>query len=904
MRTETAGLAILTALMFIGTLLVFAPYASACNTSNISVSNGTSFTLVYGPDGNNGDSTRYVDYPTTTDVERGGTHYFKFKISFSPGCGSNYECMFKTHYKPDGWTVRIKDNTTGVGKAVGTDIDGVVMGSVTTSKEGFSGTVTYFCDVIVTVSDSAPLGTTGNYVQIEVYSEDTACNDEDHIYVKLKFQVVEPHDPPKLTVSSPTPDQEFSQTVDIAWTATDTETPAEDIKIAILYKLRTAEEWTTGASGLENTGSYSWDCSDLEDGDYYLKVKAFDTGYPRKFAQKDIPIIINNPNRPSVEITSPSPEGSEVFKEFMYINWTATDEEEDDSNLLIDLYYRYEGVIEWFLIAEDEPNDGTYLLELSPENFTDRPDYRFKVTAEDSDGMIGECTSTYKHTINNLDGPVILKLYPTGGQTFSGKMVIYWQAEDPDGDDLTITIELSKDAGETWMVLTDEMSNCGTCSYPVQTTDYPDGEQYMIRLSASDGTASGYKMSECFTIFNNDLPTIVITSPKEGTPLSGETQIAWESNDMESANEDMTVNVYYKLGFSSWLFILTDSPDVGYCEWNTLAFEDGMYAIKVEVFDEHGGSCMSEVVEGIELFNPDAPELDVERPIDGQTLTGMIAVQWSVVDPDEGDEVTLSAYYSSDGEVWTKIDEGITGNGYTWDTNTVPDGEYDLKIVASDGMLETEYIIYGLTVKNYINHSPTATIDYPNLLDFLSGVATIRWTAEDENIEDVLTVTLYWSKDLTNYYDIAAAIGNTGSYDWDTTLLDDGEYTLKLTVKDGMGGEISVISERFRIKNNDDIVDPTDDDDDSMDKGGSDKGKSSNTLILAAVIIAGVVLLLLIVMGVLLFLRAKKASDENDPLKQPLPGMNAPALQQGSTTTQLPPPSMYQRPPGLPPTQP
>jgi hypothetical protein len=199
----------------------------------------------------------------------------------------------------------------------------------------------------------------------------------------------------------------------------------------------------------------------------------------------------------------------------------------------------------------------------------------------------------------------------------------------------------------------------------------------------------------------------------------------------------MIVDVYYRLGFSSWLFILSDTVNTGSCEWNTYAFEDGTYAIKVEITDEHGGTHMSDVIEDIEIFNADAPELDVDEPIDGQTVTGNLLVQWSVMDPDTGETVSLSALYSIDGEVWTKIADGLSGAGYSWDTTTVDDGEYDLKIIASDGVLETEYIVYGIIVNNYINHLPTASIDHPGLMDSLKDVATITWTAQDDNMDDI-----------------------------------------------------------------------------------------------------------------------------------------------------------------------
>ncbi|MGA1849006.1 MAG: hypothetical protein ACMUHB_06665 [Thermoplasmatota archaeon] len=899
------------------------PEASACNTSNIYVANNPgSYTKVYGPDGNNGDNTLNKTY-SYTDVERGGTVYFKFKIAISPGCGSYYEVMFKTKWKPPGWTVRILDNTTGIGKNIGDNIDGIAMGSLDTPKDGFSGTISYECDVIVTAAKDAPLGKNSyNYVDIEVYSEDRACNDEDHIFIKLPFQVVEAHDPPVVTLISPKPDTVVDRWLPIEWTATDKETPDSELKIDILFKKTTANTWTTALRGLPNSGSCTWNCSRIDDGEYLLKVKAFDKGVPQKAGQKDVPIMINNPNAPDVIITSPDPTQSEVFQIEMPIRWTATDEEEeDDSVLSISIYYTVEGTIEWFLISENEPNDGEYLWNIT--DIPDRPDYRIKVIARDSMNMEGECITLYKHQINNLDGPVVEMVYPTGGQTFSGKLVIYWQAKDSDGDTLTIDIEWSDDAGMTWDMLAEGLSNDGSCSYAVDTLSLDDGDQYMIKVTASDGELFGYKCcSKPFEIFNNDVPKLEILTPSPTDDLKDDVLITWEASDGEGedAPNELISDVYYKVGAGTYNVLLTGQENEGQFLWETRSnpedFIDGVYGIKVVITDTNGAVVEKEI-EGMTLFNPDKPRLTVETPIEGETIKGSYPIRISCQDPDlcdEGEEM-ISIYYSNDqGATWHTIVENM-GNDpdrflvtKSWDTDAVDDGLYQIKVIASDGELTSEVIVRNVTVFNYFNYQPEIEILEPIVFEStLSGNHTLKWTAQDQNEEDVLLISIGWSRDYATYEIFAEDIENSGEYIWDTTTLDDGQYTLKFIVKDGNGLEAYEISTKLFIKNNED----EDPDPEPINNRDDVEGRGSGTSLGLIIGIAMAIVLLLGILGGLIFLYTRsRSTDSVDPLKQPLPSSTSqgavglgPGVQTGALPQQnnkrLPPPPGQ----GLPPAQ-
>jgi hypothetical protein len=59
-------------------------------------------------------------------------------------------------------------------------------------------------------------------------------------------------------------------------------------------------------------------------------------------------------------------------------------------------------------------------------------------------------------------------------------------------------------------------------------------------------------------------------------------------------------------------------------------------------------------------------------------------VSWEAKDPD-GDKLEYKLTYRGVGEKeWKLLKDELTTTTYTWDTETVPDGEYELRIVASD----------------------------------------------------------------------------------------------------------------------------------------------------------------------------------------------------------------------------
>ena len=74
----------------------------------------------------------------------------------------------------------------------------------------------------------------------------------------------------------------------------------------------------------------------------------------------------------------------------------------------------------------------------------------------------------------------------------------------------------------------------------------------------------------------------------------------------------------------------------------------------------------------------------MDVPPQGFEEKGYQSVLWSARD-DNDDDLVFTIYYRGEGEKnWRLLKDKVTQHYYSWDTTTMPDGAYYLKIVASD----------------------------------------------------------------------------------------------------------------------------------------------------------------------------------------------------------------------------
>lgn len=98
--------------------------------------------------------------------------------------------------------------------------------------------------------------------------------------------------------------------------------------------------------------------------------------------------------------------------------------------------------------------------------------------------------------------PTVTLNGPSEGQVVSGRLVIAWQAQDPDGesDALPADIYVSADGGNTFSTV---VSGLVADSYVWDTTGVENGDQYLLKVSVKDVDGNiGEAMSPVFSVTN------------------------------------------------------------------------------------------------------------------------------------------------------------------------------------------------------------------------------------------------------------------------------------------------------------------------------------------------------------------------------------------------------------------
>ena len=164
------------------------------------------------------------------------------------------------------------------------------------------------------------------------------------------------------------------------------------------------------------------------------------------------------------------------------------------------------------VIAAKEFNMGRVVV-LPDINFPglSDPDNDNLPTLYDSDNAILLANSFYWLTENRA--PSVEVITPNGGEVLNGTITVEWNAVDFDSDPLTFNVLYSDDNGSSWSVL---YSGLTGLSHSWNTSEYADGNSYMVRVVVSDGVATTFDDSDApFSIDN-----IAETTTGTGLPLN------------------------------------------------------------------------------------------------------------------------------------------------------------------------------------------------------------------------------------------------------------------------------------------------------------------------------------------------------------------------------------------------
>ncbi len=173
-------------------------------------------------------------------------------------------------------------------------------------------------------------------------------------------------------------------------------------------------------------------------------------------------------------------------------------------------------------------------------------------------------------------------------------------------------------------------------------------------------------------------PTISITTPTNGSTVGGTVAVG-----LTAADNSLVTGVQVYVDGQPLGSTLTASPYVQY--WDTTPFSNGTHTLTASATDGTNtttSSAISVTVNNVGNIDTDPPIATIYSPTDRTQVSGIVSFRISVFD--FGTSGVKDTQFFLNGE---PISQKILGSGqlvYSWDSNSVPNGTYDLTALARD----------------------------------------------------------------------------------------------------------------------------------------------------------------------------------------------------------------------------
>ena len=187
--------------------------------------------------------------------------------------------------------------------------------------------------------------------------------------------------------------------------------------------------------------------------------------------------------------------------------------------------------------------------------------------------------------------PTVAVTSPNGGESYAGgdTQNITWTA----ADNVAVTsvdLYVSSNGGTDWAVVALGEANDGTYTWTVPAIN---SVQCLVKAVAFDaaGNSAEDVSNAVFTIAtDSNAPVVTVNRPVGGETFAGNSQefILWNATDDVSAQGDISIGLYYKIGTGSWIQIATGEDNDGAYKWMVPTVNSSQVLVKVEATDEAG----------------------------------------------------------------------------------------------------------------------------------------------------------------------------------------------------------------------------------------------------------------------------------------------------------------------------
>jgi hypothetical protein len=397
---------------------------------------------------------------------------------------------------------------------------------------------------------------------------------------------------------------------------------------------------------------------------------------------------------------------------------------------------------------------------------------------------------TESNTTNNIafkditvnDPPTISVINPPSGIiTVDTSYSISWIAVDPDND---AQIQLYYDSDNTdhdgILIPTSDQypsgivdDNGASQSYEWDTSGLSDGSSYYIYAKIDDGIHEpvySYSPGKIKIDHQNIAPTIDISSPSGGTHSGVVTIQGTASDDVSVSVVEIRIdnNPWEEAsGTTSWSY-----------EWYTTSYTNGEHTITARSKDNTGlYSQEDSVTVTVNNGGNLVPSVDIDSHSMDEVISGIVEIEG--ISQDNDGFVELVELRIDNGNWQTA--SGTSSWSFNWDTTSYSNGEHEIYIRAKDNSGDfSEIESITLIVNNGGNIPPKVTIISPSG-GTVSGTVTIFGSASDLDGDNTISyVEIKIEGDWEPVNGITEWI-----YEWDTTELDDGDYTITARAYDG-----------------------------------------------------------------------------------------------------------------------
>lgn len=391
-----------------------------------------------------------------------------------------------------------------------------------------------------------------------------------------------------------------------------------------------------------------------------------------------------------------------------------------------------------------------------------------------------------------LNNPPSLSWISRPGGLVSGKIKLEWKADDLNNDELIYSLWYSVDGGKNWDYFSKGLLEN---KYDLNTSEFFDGDGYLIKVTADDGAAKAEIVSEKL-IFRNNNSFSVSGAPRNY--IFDTTKPVFKGDIKISENK--IVSLRYSLEKEEWLKIEAgDGKFDSFSEKYSIKFPDpfvdGRHILFIEAEDDSG-----RVLKTFQQFIIDTM-LPVEPKINFPSAD-------TVVNNSDDNDAKLGGIQANvSGMAEAGADLEFVVNSRTYLTTAKSRGDFEFTNVTFLSHGINRYFLSSTDSAGNIskiegflvsNNAPRISLLTPQAGDFLSGTGQIKWRASDEDGDPLVYQILYRRKN-KNWIVVSQNL-TISEFDFDASKFPEGEYELKIIANDGLS-EASAAVEKIFIDN-------------------------------------------------------------------------------------------------------